>query len=201
MKPIRLNYKSAIMKKIIFILLFSCAAILLHAQDDRKEKTDSVSKLVVKYFNDKNAEQLYALGGDDFHHALTEDAFKNVCNTNLFPLGEIKQTALENYENGVCKYKAIFNTVTLTLLLSLDKTDRIGVFLFKPYVDETQRKNYKVPSTNSLSTQLDKEVDSAVQPYISLQATAGLSIGILKDAKALFYGYGETAKGNKQIPD
>jgi CubicO group peptidase (beta-lactamase class C family) len=52
-----------------------------------------------------------------------------------------------------------------------------------------------------LSSPLDKEVDSAVQPYISLQATAGLSIGILKDGKTIFYGYGETAKGNKQIPD
>jgi CubicO group peptidase (beta-lactamase class C family) len=29
----------------------------------------------------------------------------------------------------------------------------------------------------------------------------GLSIGILKNGKTIFYGYGETAKGNKQIPD
>jgi CubicO group peptidase (beta-lactamase class C family) len=34
-----------------------------------------------------------------------------------------------------------------------------------------------------------------------MQAAAGLSIGILKDGKTIFYGYGETARGNKQIPD
>lgn len=69
------------------------------------------------------------------------------------------------------------------------------------YVDEKAKKNYKVPSTNTLTSALDKEVDSAVQPYIMMQATTGLSIGILKDGKTFFYGYGETAKGNKQIPN
>ena len=29
----------------------------------------------------------------------------------------------------------------------------------------------------------------------------GLSIGILKDGKTIFYDYGETAKGNAQLPD
>ena len=36
---------------------------------------------------------------------------------------------------------------------------------------------------------------------MDLAATTGLSIGILKDGKIHFYGYGETAKGSKQLPD
>jgi CubicO group peptidase (beta-lactamase class C family) len=187
------------MKKIFFALMYLSSGVLLQAQES--PKIDSVCKLVVKYFNERSPQQLYLLAGEDFKHALTEEAFTNVCNKNLFPLGEIKQTIFEKDETGVSRYKAVFSSATLTLFLSLDKNDKIAVFLFKPYRNEKAQKNYKVPSTNSLSTTLDKEVDSAVRPYISLQATAGLSVGILRDGKTFFYGYGETAKGNKEIPD
>ena len=189
------------MKRIVFGLSFLCCSILLHAQGNQLQKTDSVGVLLKKYFNEKNSDRLYALGGNDFKNALSVDAFKNICNTNLFPLGEIKETVLESFDGNVCKYKAVFNSLSLTLLLSLDKDDKIKVFLFKPYVDEKTKKNDKVASTNSLSSALDKEVDSAAARYMSLQGTVGLSIGILKDGKTIFYGYGETAKGNKQIPN
>ena len=189
------------MKKIVFIFFSSCCVILLHAQDAQLHRIDSVCVLVKKYFNEKKPDELYNLGGTDFKSALSADAFRNICNTNLFPLGEIKETTLENFDGIVCKYKAAFNSVSLTLLLSLDKYDKIQVFFFKPYADEKAKKNYKVPSTNSLSSGLDKKVDSAVTPYISLQAPAGLSIGILKDGKTIFYGYGETARGNKELPN
>src|SRR5215467_4568946 len=142
------------MKKILLILMFPCISILSSAQDFHQQKIDSVCGLVKKYFNEKNADQIYALAGKAFKNSLSEQAFKNVCNNNLFPLGEIKQTVLENYENGVWKYKAIFNSATLTLLLSLDEEDKIAIFLFKPYSDEKAKKNYKVPSTNSLTTPL-----------------------------------------------
>ena len=36
---------------------------------------------------------------------------------------------------------------------------------------------------------------------MSLLPTTGLSIGILKNGKLFYYGYGETAKGNGQLPD
>ena len=83
---------------------------------------------------------MYALTGSDFRKELTADAFISVCNNNLFPLGEMKQTILESYDGGIAKYKAIFNSVNLTLLLSLDKKDKIEVFLFKQYEDEKKEK-------------------------------------------------------------
>ena len=185
------------MKK-IFIILFVSINSICYAQ---QQKIDSVCRLVKKYFNEKNTDSMYALTGSDFRKELTADAFISVCNNNLFPLGEMKQTILESYDGGIAKYKAIFNSVNLTLLLSLDKKDKIEVFLFKQYEDENKKKNYKVSSSNTLNTPLDREVDSAVQPYINLQATAGLSIGILRNGKTTFYGYGETARGNRQIPN
>ncbi|HEY1871953.1 MAG TPA: serine hydrolase [Chitinophagaceae bacterium] len=189
------------MKKMVVILLFPFLSQFALAQDIRQIKTDSVCSLVKQYFNQKNINQLYELTGKNFKNSLSQEAFTNICNNNLFPLGELKETVFESYEDGVAKYKAVFNSVNLTLLLSLDENDKIVGFLFKPYNDEKAKKNDRVLSTNPLSTALDKEVDLAVQPYMSLEATVGLSVGILKNGKTFFYNYGETARGNKQLPD
>ncbi len=189
------------MKKTFLLSAFVCVTILLPAQNNLQLKIDSICLLVKKYFNEKKVDKLYALTGEAFKNELSSDAFKTVCNNNLFPLGEMKETLFEKYDNGISRYKAVFASMNLTFLLGLDKDNKIQAFLFKPYTDDNAKKNYKVASTNKLSSALDKEIDSAVQSYITMQATAGLSIGIVRDGKTIFYGYGETARGNKQIPD
>jgi CubicO group peptidase (beta-lactamase class C family) len=187
--------------KIIFLLLVCvCMQNVLTAQTSQQQKIDSVCKLVKQYFNEKNDSKVYELTGESFRKELSPEAFKNIFDNNLSPLGEMMKAEFESLANGVAKYKAVFSSMNLSLLLSLDDKDKIEVFLFKQYIDEKAKKNYRVPSTNPLATALDKEVDSAVQPYISLQATVGLSIGILKDGKTFFYNYGETARGKKQLP-
>jgi CubicO group peptidase (beta-lactamase class C family) len=189
------------MKKLCLFPVFLFAGFLLFAQSSQQQKIDSVCRLIQAYFNEKNPVKIYELTGDAFRKEISAEAFQNIFEKNLLPLGELKNTVFENHHAGLSKYKAQFGTINLSLLLSLDNKDKIGVFLFKPYTDESAKKNYHVPSTNPLTTALDKEVDSAIGPYINLQATVGLSIGILKDGKLFFYGYGETARGNKQIPD
>ena len=165
------------------------------------KKTDSICHLVVTYFNGRNADKLYRITGMAFQKSLSANAFENLCVQNLFPLGDIKETVLINDSAGVNTYKAVFSSATVAFLLGLDKDDKIKTFLFKPFDESKEKKNYRVASTNPMSTALDHLVDSVVQPYISLQATTGLSIAVLKNNRTFFYGYGETAKGNKVIPD
>jgi len=47
----------------------------------------------------------------------------------------------------------------------------------------------------------DKAIDSMVQSYLKNNHAVGLSIGILKEGKTRFYGYGETGKGSGKAPD
>jgi len=47
---------------------------------------------------------------------------------------------------------------------------------------------------------LDKEVDSLARSFIKEKHGIGLSVGVLKDGKTYFYGYGETEKGNGRAP-
>jgi len=51
------------------------------------------------------------------------------------------------------------------------------------------------------SLSLDKEVDSLAQVYLKDKHGVGVCVGVLLDGKTWFYGYGETAKGNRKAPD
>jgi CubicO group peptidase (beta-lactamase class C family) len=183
---------------IIPVLISACHA---PAQNQQRQKTDSVAALVLKKFNEKDAAGLYALTGEGFKKALSYEKFLSVCNNNLFPLGEMKSAGFEKETNGIYKYKSVFSSANLGLFLGLDNMDKIQTILFKPYSDDNAKKSQKVATSNPLITRLDKAVDSASQPYIRLLPTTGLSIGILINGKKIFYGYGETVKDNGQLPN
>lgn len=173
---------------------------VLFGQALQQEKIDSVCVLVKKYFNAKDVGNLYALAGDAFQKQLPAATFKQVCDNNLFPLGEMKDVQFESFTGGVSKYKAVFAAVNLSLYLSLDKDDKIQEFLFQPYKDDNAKKTVNPPFSNPLVTPLDKKVDSILQPFIMQLNTVGVSIAVLKGGKVYYYGYGETAKGSRQVP-
>jgi CubicO group peptidase (beta-lactamase class C family) len=56
-------------------------------------------------------------------------------------------------------------------------------------------------TSNPLVTDLDQTVDAHARPYMQDPDHVGLSIGIWTDSQAYYYGYGETAQGNGQLPD
>ncbi|HLZ88418.1 MAG TPA: serine hydrolase domain-containing protein [Puia sp.] len=70
-----------------------------------------------------------------------------------------------------------------------------------PSSAQEQSKKNQPASSNPLITQSDKDIDGVVRQYLKSQKTVGLEIGILKDNKTLYYGYGETERGNRQLPD
>jgi len=182
-------------------LIIMVATTLVSCAQTQQQKIDSVCATMKQYFNAKDVDKLYALTGESFHKQLPLATFKQVCDNNLFPLGEIKETVFEKNTNGVAKYKAVFATVNLNLFLSLDKDGKIETFLFQPYTDDNAKKTGKILFTNPLSTALDKEVDNIMQPFIQQPNTVGVSIGVLKDGKIYFYSYGEMEKGSGKQPD
>lgn len=188
-------------KILLFIAILTTQTACFSQQSTQQQKTDSVCLLLKQYFNAKDVDKLYALAGEDFKKQLPPPTFKQVCDNNLFPLGEMKDAVYEKTMNGVSKYKAVFATVNLNLLLSLDKDDKIQTLLFQPYTDDNAKKATKPGFTNPLATAMDKKVDDILQPFIMQANTVGVSIGVLKDGKIYLYGYGETAKGNGKIPD
>lgn len=177
-------------------------ATAANAQSRQQQKVDSVFQQVKKYFNQKNADAIYNMAGGAFQKELSIDAFNGVANKQLFPLGEIKESTLISFvNNNVATYKLKFDAITLQLLMSLDKKDKLELFLFQQYQEPVNDKSALVPSNNPLKTDIDKKVDSAARKYIQKANTVGLAIGVIDNGTTSTYGYGETVKGNGKIPN
>jgi len=190
------------MKPVTIFLLCIVMCTVASAQSIQQQKVDSVFQQVKKYFNQKNADAIYNMAGDEFQKELTIDAFNDVATKQLFPLGQIKESLLVSFvNNNVATYKLKFDAVTLQLLMSLDKRDRLELFLFQQYIEPLANKTALVSSSNPLKSKTDNAVDSAARIYIQKSNTVGLCIGIMDKGSVSTYGYGETIKGNGKIPD
>jgi len=190
------------MKRTAPILLFLLVPALTGlAQKTAQQKNDSVFVLVKRYMNEKALDSLYALTGERFQQTINWDNFKTITNKNLFPLGEVKATSFIKIANDVSFYKTEYASTTLTMIVGLDSLGKLQAFAFQPYADESLRKTGVVGSDNPKASAQDKFVDSVAMGYIRRLPPVGLSIGILREGKTRFYGYGETVKGNGKIPD
>jgi len=188
-----------------FLLIFFCLIIVTvtaSAQSRQQQKVDSVFQQVKKYFNEKNADAIYNLAGNDFQKDLTIDAFNDVANKQLFPLGKMEETSLVSFvNNSVATYKLKFASITLQLLMSLDKRDKLELCLFQEFEEPAANKTALVATSNPLKTDFDKKIDTAARTYIQKSTTVGLCIGIIKNGNVGTYGYGETIKRSGKIPN
>jgi len=193
---------SLIMKSASLLFLLSIFSFVGFSQSRQQQKVDSVFRQVKKYFNEKNADAIYNLAGNDFQKDLTIDTFNNVANRQLFPLGKIEETSLVSFvNNSVATYKLKFASITLQLLMSLDKRDKLELFLFQEYEEPAANKTALAATSNPLKTDFDKKIDTAARTYIQKSTTVGLCIGIVKNGIVSTYGYGETIKRSGKIPN
>ena len=166
-----------------------------------KEMNETVFAEVKTLINSKKPDALYALLNDDFKAKFNKETFTGILNTNLYPLGAIKEYTFISFSDGVSAYKAVCNSAVLEFKIGTDPTGKIAHLRFLPYKEPATEKTFTVASSNPLVTALDKHVDAKARPYINKVNTVGLCIGIIKDNAATIYGYGETVKRNKKIPD
>ena len=186
---------------LIFVLLLAFS-LNSFAQSRQQLKNDSVFALVKKYFNERQSEEIYALGGEQFKKQLTPETFKYVTDKQLFPLGPIREASLMSFVNNkMSTYKLTFDAGMLQLLMTLDGDDKLELFLFKPYKEESPDKLKLAATSNLMRTFTDKKIDSVARDYIQKGNTVGLSIGVLKNGIIHTYNYGEMAQGNHKLPD
>ncbi len=188
------------MKKTFILNLIIFYSLTIYAQDVQKQKVEAMKVKVIKFFNVQNADSLYSLAGEAFKKQLSAEKFNEVCDNNLFPLGNIQSAELVKFEKGTAKYKTTFDQGVFSMFISLDKADKLQVFLFQPYREEVSGDMKKTATDNKLLSEQDKKIDGILQPFMFKSKTVGLSIGVLKDGKTSFYNYGETKKDNRQIP-
>ncbi|RFS17294.1 serine hydrolase [Emticicia sp. C21] len=185
------------MKKLLFLFLLSYTTF---AQSTQK-KIDSVQVLLEKAYNEKNAAGIYELGDEAFRKGLPESEITKLLSQLHAGLGAWKSSEFQKNAEGLAYYRGMFDKTDQTVVLGLDKQDRISTFRFLPYTGNKPKKDYIVATDNKMSTPLDKKVDSLVRPYIQMNHTVGLAIAVIRDGKIYTYNYGETKRDNKQLPD
>jgi len=191
-----------IMRSAFTIFLLFIMASASSAQSRQQQKVDSMFLQVKKYFNLKNADAIYNMAGNDFQKELSIDAFSDVANKQLFPLGQIRESSLLSFvNNSVGTYKLKLDSITLKLMISLDKRDKLELFLFQNYVEPVGDKTALVQTSNPLRSEIDKKIDTVARTYIQKSTTVGLIIGILQNGNISTYSYGETIKHNGKLPN
>lgn len=184
------------------LLLLSTISVTFAQEEVAKEQVNqAVFNKVEYHFNLQEADSIYALASEKFKQSLSTEAFQMVMEQQLYPLGRIQSAEMIGYENGTGTYKLNFISTPMQLVLGLDSLSRIETFLFQPFERPLQEEVPAEISTRSAVSAFDRFVDSVALAYSRKGNTHALAIGIINDGKTSSYYYGETEKGNKQLPD
>ena len=89
---------------------------------------------MIHYFQVKQADSIYALAGEKFKSQLTAESFKNISETQIFPLNNFQQVSYVSTTNGINKYK-VAGSPDLQLLISIDKENKLETLLIQPFSD------------------------------------------------------------------
>jgi CubicO group peptidase (beta-lactamase class C family) len=184
---------------VIILMIFISSTAL--AQRRQLQKTDSVFRLIKKHIITRDADAIYELADPRFKQSITQGNFRDFLFRELFSLGPIKKDSLLSFVNNLtAAYKIQFQTLTMQLTISLSDMDKLAYFKLEPFKVGPVDKPSLVATNNPRKNIVDKLVDSITRRYIQKSNTVGLSIGIIKDGKVSTYNYGETKRGNNQLP-
>lgn len=183
------------------ILLFILIPSMSLAQNNQKQKGDSVLVLIKKYIAQKNTKLIYSLQSDAYKTSTSEKKLNEFFKQEIYSLGKIKESSFISLNDRKSKYKLAFESEKIELSFSLDTKNKITQLVFVPFKPVVTVKTTPVPTSNPMKSGLDKMVDSVARGYIQKSNTVGLSIGVLKDGQTYTYGYGTTQKENGKIPE
>ncbi|GAB3269309.1 hypothetical protein GCM10027347_39370 [Larkinella harenae] len=187
------------MKYIFYLLLLVSFSSM--AQTPEAASFDTLTETVKRHFNNQQPDSLYALMGTSFQTQISATQFAQISQGLKAQLGNWQATERRNIKNGIARYKVTFERGLIDFYVSRDNAGKVQTFLFKPYEADVADKTAPVLSSNPLRTVFDKQVDAVAQGYIKKSNTVGLSIGVWRNDSLFTYNYGETAKGNGQLPD
>jgi len=187
---------------VCIILLLPIFPAFTQGENRDQQINQAVFNKIEYHFNLQETDSIYALAGPRFKQSLSLQAFQTVMAQQLYPLGQIQSAELKAYENGTGIYKLNFLSTPLQVVLGLDSLNRVETFLFQPYAgDPVPEKKEVISSSSSATSKLDFYIDSVALAYSRKGHTHALAIGVIHNGKTSSYYYGETEKGNKQLPD
>ena len=124
------------MKKIIVSLLLLLSVSALNAQT--KTDFDAAITRFRHFFNLQLSDSIYNMLSEQGKKTLTPDKAADAFTGIYKQYGDLKSFEMIYNDAGLATYKANFSSITFTLLISLNKDNRLETFRFLPYKESTK---------------------------------------------------------------
>jgi CubicO group peptidase (beta-lactamase class C family) len=188
------------MKKLLLILMYCFVVIQSQAQLEKPTNNDVVKDKIVLLLNQSDYKGVYNLAKSNFKSNIKEEQLVNLLQGTA-ELGKILRSELINTDkDNIAKYRLFYAKKSLQLELKATKSLLYETFGLSFYTlpITTNRKNFL--TDNLMKSKLDSSVQKAVTTYMSNENVSGLSVGVFQNGNMFTYNFGETKKGNKQLP-
>jgi hypothetical protein len=122
------------MKKtiVIFIGVLFIQSGFTRATNTSKNILDFISLKVIYYLQNKQADSIYSITGQNFRNHITKDDFKSISENQIFPINNFQNVTYVKTLNEINKYK-VAGSPELQLLIGIDKENKIETLLIQPY--------------------------------------------------------------------
>lgn len=146
-------------------------------------------------------DSIYTLASEKFKTAVSKAQFEFALN-NLYKLGQIKNTETLDFKGRTGIYLlTLEDNAYVEAHLTLDSTYHFDSLLFRPTEKPLPKPDKEeVISEVTKVSPIDFFIDSVANSYVRKQNAQSLAIGIFHQNGYKTYFYGETEKGNKQLP-
>jgi CubicO group peptidase (beta-lactamase class C family) len=188
------------MKKLLLILMYCNTVLQTQAQTEKLSNTDIVKDKIVTLLNQNDYKGIYNLAKSNFKSDVKEEQLVTLLQGTA-ELGKVLKTQLLNTnKDNVAKYRLFYEKKSLQLELKATKSLLYETFGLSFYTLPIVSNRKVFLTDNLMKTKLDSSVQKAVTPYMSNENVSGLSVGVFQNGNMFTYNFGETKKGNNQLP-
>lgn len=189
-----------------FIILNFLFSTNLFAQLADLNTHNELKDSIIARFNRNDFESIYQLA-DTSSFTTSKQNFARFLRNNKNNFGQVlngtflSDSMCDGCNSKRAKYYLLnFQLKYLILLLEVSSSKKFSSFGLLNYTSAERTNTSDIKTNNPVRNSFDLSVDSAAREYFRNPYATGLSIGIIKNGKKFTYHYGETKKGNNQLP-
>ena len=189
----------------LFVFMSFFFSINLFAQTEVSNIRDELKDSLIARFNRNDFKSIHQLIDTSWH--ITEQNIENFFSNTRKNHGKIlnaeflTDSVCSDCPNKTANYYALeLQLRTFLLLLDVSASKKITSLGLSNYTFPERTETSTIKTSNPFSDSFDLSVDSVVRAYFRNPYATALSIGIIRNGQEFFYHYGETTKGNNQLP-
>src|SRR5690606_4490149 len=158
---------SKIVKVISIVLLaWTVPSFAQEDPDLSRRINQSIFNKVEFHFNQQESDSIYAMASPAFRQALSFGAFETVLKRQLYPLGQINNAELIDYDQETGTYRLDFESASLQMLLTVDSLNQIGGLIFQPYRAPAVADTPQIKPVDP-EADIDKAIDALANAYLA----------------------------------